>query len=97
MTLTDYDIQRISSAIVDKLTSDEKFISMVSKCIDKKNKKLVGSSRAAEILGVTRKTVCEIAEHLGGIRGNGQSAHWVFPENTLVERYIRYKESGGQG
>jgi hypothetical protein len=52
---------------------------------------LVNSSRAAEILGVTRKTVCEIAPFLGGVRGGGQSAHWMFEEDGLIERYIEYK------
>ena len=89
--LSDYDIQRISSSILEKLTDDDKFISRVSKMMEKRSKRLVNSSRAAEILGVNRKTVCEIAPFLGGIRGNGQSAHWMFPEEGLVERYLEYK------
>lgn len=91
--LSDYDIQRLSSAIVAKLTTDDKFISKIAKSVDNKNEKLVNASRAAEILGITRKTVCQIAEYLGGIKGDGKSSHWVFKEDGLVDRYIEYKNT----
>lgn len=89
--LTDYDIQRLSAAIVDNLTNNEKFISRISRQMEKKERKLIGSSRAAELLGVTRKTVSEIAPFLGGIKGKGRSAHWMFPEDGLIEKYVEFK------
>ena len=89
--LTDFDIQRISASIVDNLVNNDKFISRVSKMMEKHNKRLINSSRAAEILGVNRKTVCEIAPFLNGMKGEGKSAHWMFEENGLVERYMAYK------
>ena len=89
--LTDFDIQKLSISIVDNLVNNDKFISRVAKMMEKRSKRLVNSSRAAEILGVTRKTVCEIAPFIGGIRGRGQSAHWMFEEDGLIERYIEYK------
>lgn len=89
--MTDFDIQKLSISIVDNLVNNDKFISRVAKMMEKRSKRLVNSSRAAEILGVTRKTVCEIAPFIGGIRGNGQSAHWMFEEDGLIERYIEYK------
>ena len=89
--LTDFDIQKLSISIVDNLVNNDKFIRRVAKMMEKRSKRLVNSSRAAEILGVTRKTVCEIAPFLGGVRGGGQSAHWIFEEDGLIERYIEYK------
>jgi hypothetical protein len=89
--LTDFDIQKLSISIVDNLVNNDKFISRVAKMMEKRSKRLVNSSRAAEILGVTRKTICEIAPFIGGIRGKGQSAHWMFEEDGLIERYIEYK------
>ena len=88
--LTDFDIQKLSISIVDNLMNNEKFISRIAKSLGKK-KTLVNTRRASEILGVTRKTVCEIAPFIGGIRGKGQSAHWMFEEDGLIERYIEYK------
>ena len=88
--LTDFDVQRISSMVVENLVNNEKFISRIAKSLGKK-KTLVNTRRASEILGVTRKTVCEIAPFIGGIRGKGQSAHWMFEEDGLIERYIEYK------
>lgn len=88
--MTDFDIQKLSISIVDNLVNNDKFISRVAKMMEKRSKRLVNSSRAAEILGVTRKTVCEIAPFIGGIRGKGQSAHWMFEEDGLIERYIEY-------
>ena len=89
--LTDYDIQRLSAAIVDNLTNNDKFIGNVSRMLDRRSKGLVGASRAAEILGLNRKTVCDIAPFIGGIKGKGKSAHWMFHEEGLVDRYIAYK------
>lgn len=90
--LTDYDIQRLSSAIVRSLVNDDRFIKRMAKMMPKK-KKMVSSGKAASILGVSRKTVCCIAEYLGGIKGEGRQDHWMFEEEGLVERYIEYKNS----
>jgi len=89
--LSNYDIERISKSIVDNLVNNDKFISRVAKLMDKQSRKLVNTRRAAEILGINRKTVCEIAPFLNGMKGEGKSAHWMFEENGLVERYMAYK------
>lgn len=88
--LTDYDIQRISSAIVHNLVNDERFIRRMAAMMPKQ-KTMVSSGKAAKILGVSRKTICEIAEQLGGIREEGKSAHWMFEEEGLIEKYKEYK------
>lgn len=89
--LTDYDVSRLAAAIVAKLTTDERFINKIIKSVERKDHKLVNARRAAEILGINRKTVCEIGSYLGGVKGEGKSAHWMFIEDGLVERYIKYK------
>lgn len=89
--LTDYDIQRISAAIVDKLVSDEKFMKRMAKLMPKQQR-MVNSTQAAHILGINRKSVCEIAEHLGGMKPDGKSSHWMFPEDELIEKYRIYKK-----
>lgn len=88
--LTDFDIQKLSAAIVDNLVSNEKFMKRMAKLMPKQQR-MVNSTQAAKILGINRKSVCEIAEHLGGIRANGKSAHWMFVEDGLIERYRNYK------
>jgi hypothetical protein len=35
--------------------------------------------------------VCQIAEQIGGFRGFGESAHWMFEEEGLIDRYKDYK------
>lgn len=86
--MTDYDIQRLSAAIVDRLTRDERFVKRVVKAMPKEEK-LLTSRQAAQILGVSRYTVVKNAERLGGIRmGDHDRAHWVFPEEGLIDRYL---------
>lgn len=90
--LTDYDIQRLSSAIVDNLVNNEKFIRRVAKILPKE-KRMGNTTQAAKILGVTRKTVCEIAPYIGGIKmGSDHKAHWIFPLDEVAENYITYKQ-----
>jgi hypothetical protein len=89
--LTNYDIEKISAMIVRKLTTDDKFMSRMSKMLSKQKGNLINSARAAEILGVNRKTVCEIAPFIGGVKGKGKSSHWMFPQEGLIERYVEYK------
>ena len=88
--LTDYDIQKIASSVVKLLSEDEKFMKRMAKLMPRQQR-MVNSTQAAKILGINRKTVCEIAEHLGGIRANGKSAHWVFQEDGLIEKYRIFK------
>ena len=90
--LTDYDIQRLSTAIVENLCDNDKFIKRVSKLMQKNSRNLVSSTKAAQILGISRKSVTQIAEHLNGVKGKGESAHWLFPEEGLVEAYLNYKQ-----
>ena len=92
MALTDYDIQRISAAIVNNLVNDERFMQRVAKLMPRR-KKMLNSRQAAEMLGITRKTVCEIAEQIGGERAANNSSHWMFEEEGLIDRYRKYKES----
>lgn len=86
--LSEYDIQRISSAIVEKLVADDRFMKRMVKMMPKQER-LLTSTQAAAILGISRKTVCCIADKLGGIRKEGKSnkGHWVFPEEGLADRY----------
>lgn len=88
--LTEYDIQKIASSVVRLLSEDEKFMRRMAKLMPKQQR-MVNSTQAAKILGINRKTVCEIAEHLGGTRTNSKSAHWMFPESELIEKYKTYK------
>ena len=88
--LTEYDIQRLSAAIVDRIANDDKVLRRIAKAIPRQDN-LVSSSVAASILGVTRKTVCEIAPFIGGVRGCGKSAHWMFQKEGLIEKYKDYK------
>ncbi len=91
--LTEYDIKRLSSAIVENLVNNDKFIGRVLKVMPKK-KEMCNSTKAASVLGVTRKTVCEIAPYIGGVKmGQGNKAHWLFPLNEVVENYITYKQN----
>ena len=89
--LTDFDIQRISAAIVANLVDNEQFLRRMAKMLPKK-RHMVSSSQAASILGISRKTVCCLAEQLGGIKGDGDSSHWTFDEDTLVENYKLLKQ-----
>ena len=88
--LTEYDIQKIASSVVRLLCEDEKFMRRMAKLMPKQQR-MVNSTQAAKILGINRKSVCEIAEQLGGVRANGKSAHWMFVENELVEKFKTYK------
>ena len=89
MSLSNYDIQRISEAIVTRLLRDDTFIRQIRETAPAP-KRMLTTRQAAEMLGISRKTVCDIAYHLGGIRRDGKS-HWTFPEEGLTERYIKYK------
>ena len=86
--LSEYDIQRLSSAIVEKLTSDDRFLRRMAKMMPKQER-LLNSSQAAALLGISRYTVCRIADKLGGIRKEGKrnKGHWVFREEGLIDRY----------
>jgi DNA-directed RNA polymerase specialized sigma subunit len=89
MALSEYDIHRIASEVVRKLVEDQRFIKAMQKMLPKQER-LVNSSQAARMLGISRYTVCRIAEQLGGIRkdsGTPGKGHWMFPEQGLAERF----------
>lgn len=92
--LTDYDIQRISTAVAEKLLADDRLLKRVVKYLPKKER-LLTSSQAATILGVSRYTVCRMAEQLGGVRRPGKDGRgrWMFSETTLVTNYQALKDS----
>lgn len=90
MALSAYEIDRISEAIVSRLVNDERFMRRMERLMPRQGRMLT-SSQAAERLGLSRKYVCDIAHHLGGIRGCGKSSHWTFPEDTLTDLYTQFK------
>ena len=88
--MTDYDISRIAASIVDRLVNDDKFITRVAKVVkSKKGGRMLNSKQAADLLGITRGYVCDIAPQLGGVRrgDDKQRAKWYFPEDGLIERF----------
>lgn len=88
--MTDYDIQRISRAVVDLLLSDERVLARIGRQA-RPSDKLLSTRQAAAHLGVSVFTVRRFAAELGGIRSaRGQ---WSFPESTLVEKYLTHKNS----
>lgn len=87
--LTVIDIENIATAVVDRLMADDRFTKLTAG-LKPARRTLVSSRKAASMLGISRKSVCEIAEQIGGIRGKGKSAHWMFVEDGLVERYMEY-------
>lgn len=89
MRLSEYDIHLIASEVVKKLVSDERFLKAMAR-VAPKQERLLTSSQAAELLGISRYTVCRMAEQLGGIRKESSTpgkGHWVFPERGLADRY----------
>ena len=85
--LTDFEIQKIAAAVVDRLTADDKFARRMAELMPRRQG-LISSRTAASLLGISRKSVCDIAEAIGG---KGPSAHWMFEEDGLVERYLQFK------
>ena len=86
--MTDYDIQRISRAVVDLLLSDERVLARIGRHA-RPSDKLLSTRQAAAHLGVSVFTVRRFAAELGGIRSaRGQ---WSFPESTLTENYLNLK------
>jgi hypothetical protein len=88
--MTDYDIQRISRAVVELLLSDERVLARIGRHA-KAPSKLLNTQQAAVVLGVSPFTVRRLAAELGGIQGPG--GRWSFPESTLVEKYLTHKNS----
>lgn len=89
MALSNYDIYRISTAVVNRLVKDERFIKQMKR-ITPKEKRMLTSTQAAKQLGLSRGYVCDIARQLGGIRAD--NGRWLFPEEGLTERYIHLKK-----
>lgn len=86
MSMTDYDIRRIAAAVVELLSSDERFAKSMAKNLPRK-KNFVTATQAAEKLGVCRRSVTNNAKALGGIKlSNGT---WRFDENTLFDHFSK--------
>ncbi len=86
--LSQYDISRIAAAVVERLVNDDKFVERITRTAKKADGRLLSSTQAAKLLGISRGYVCDIASQLGGIRrGSGQRARWIFPENGLIEKF----------
>lgn len=84
--MTDYDIRRIAVAVVELLSSDERFIRNIVKNAPAK-KNLVTAAQAAQMLGVCRRSITNNAKALGGVKlSNGT---WRFDENTLFDLYSK--------
>jgi len=92
--LTDYDIQRISAAVADRLLNDERVIKRMVRYLPKK-KRLLTTSQAAAVLGISTYTVRRLAERLGGVHRPGKDGRgrWMFDEATLVENYLKIKDN----
>ena len=86
MALSEYDIKRISSSIVETLVTDERFMRRVS-AMTPQLRQLVSLSAAAELLGVS----CSwMAHHIDGfrtIKGTAKNAPYKFDTQTLYEDY----------
>ena len=94
MTMTEYDIQRISRSVVDMLLGDERFVSRMERLFSKKSQRLLNSRQAGQRLGISADTVRDIAPYIGGIKkGDGKQCQWAFEEDGLKERYIDYISS----
>lgn len=89
--MTEYEIQRTAKAVVDLLLADDRFTRRMEKLTARSNTHMVNSAKAADILGISKDTVRDIAHHIGGIKkGSGQRSKWAFVEEGLKERYLEY-------
>ena len=89
--MTEYEIQRTARAVVDLLLSDDRFISRIVKASPRKSSRMLNSSKAAAILGISAYTIRHIAPYIGGIKkGDGQRDKWAFEEEGLKDRYLDY-------
>lgn len=90
--MKDYEVRRIAEEIVMILLDDDR----VRRLMERKEQEsgLVNTSKAAEILGVSKYTVREIAPYIGGTKkGSDRRQHWYFDRVTLVDNYKRYINS----
>lgn len=83
--MTDYEIRKLSAAIIDGLVNEDRFIRRILKYMPKQDK-LMNASQAAELLGVSRSTVIRNAERLGGQK-NSANGRWMFHQSNLIEKY----------
>lgn len=87
--MTDYDVRRIAREIVTILLDDKRLSEIIARKGDRSS--MVGSRKAAEILGLSVYTIRDIAPYIGGIKkGSDRRQHWCFDESTLVDNYKRY-------
>ena len=92
--LTEFDIQRISRAVVDMLLGDDRFAKRMEKMTVEKAGKMMSVREAASLLGISVWTVRTIAPQLGGIKkGVGKQAKWAFEESSLKDRYMEYLQT----
>ena len=89
--MTEYDIQRTAKAVVDLLLADDRFTRRMEKLTSRNRTRMVNSSKAADLLGISTDTLRDIAPYIGGIKkGSGQRSKWAFEENGLRDRYLEY-------
>lgn len=89
--MTEYEIQRTAKAVVDMLLNDDRFIKRMERLSPRRGSRMLNSSKAAEVLGISKDTLRNIAPYIGGIKkGNDQRSKWTFEEDGLKERYLDY-------
>ena len=89
--MTEYEIQRTARAVVDMLLNDDRFIRRMEKLSPRRGSRMLNSSKAAELLGISADTLRNIAPYIGGIKkGSDQRSKWTFEEEGLKDRYLDY-------
>lgn len=97
--MTEWDIQRMAREVVNLLLDDDRFLRRMEKILPKRQSRMINSSQAASLLGISQWTLREIAPHIGGIKKGGDDAHdgkrskWTFQEEGLIDRYKEYLQS----
>ena len=92
--MTEYDVQRISQAVVSLLLNDDRFIRRMERLTPKRKGAMLNSRQAASVLGISQYTLRKVAPYIGGIKkGEGQRDKWAFEEEGLKERYLEYINS----
>lgn len=60
---------------------------------ERKKPNLVTTDQAAKMLGISPRRVRELKHRLGYVKaGDNTQGRLMFDANTLLERYIRYKD-----
>ena len=96
--MTEYEIQRTAKAVVNLLLDDDRFLRRMERIASRRGR-MLNTSQAASLLGISQWTLRDIAPYLGGVKkggddaNNGQRAKWAFSEDGLKERYLEYINS----